>query len=138
MKTHYAVVNGGTVIDARSSASRHVGGTGKYAPYTFAAIVEKTDGTFGNLGYSGTRALAEANAQTWRNRKAESHASYADWARIFVAPVVVTETRRKVGETIEEAAASPRCRARTDGGPCTPFASLPIRGGVCEFCGGAL
>ncbi len=50
MKTHYAAVQNGLVIGTRTSASRHIDGTGKFGPYTHAIVrsertVLKSDGS---------------------------------------------------------------------------------------------
>jgi hypothetical protein len=89
MNTHYAVVVDATVIGSRSSASRHIGGAGKFAPYTHACV-SRVGAQLDVLSYHGTEALAAAavRAPKW---------GAPAGASLLVAPVVITAKRLPVG-----------------------------------------
>ena len=97
MQTHFAAIHDGKVVTTRSSASRHVGGSGKFGPYTHclttANSVKELNG--GQLSWHGSERLA-LDAQR-------------SWARQFpqdapvVLPVVVTPKRMTPGQDVEVA-----------------------------------
>jgi hypothetical protein len=87
--THFAVIDGTTVVATRTSKSRHVDGVGKFGPYTHAVV--SADGNFGTYGYCGSLARAQAEARTWSARV--GHA-------LRILPVVITPKRLKAGDQV--------------------------------------
>lgn len=104
MKTHYAAIDGGIVIGTRSSASRHIDGTGRFGPYLFAVaqdahsiVVDSATGrtwTFdaGAVSYHGSRAAAVAAVRASRPQ-----------ARARVVDVIVTPKRLRDGDPVAAA-----------------------------------
>lgn len=92
MNTHYAVVVDHCIVGSRTSASRHIGGAGKFAPYTHACVA-RTGDMVEAISYHGTEALAAAavRAPKW---------GAPAGATLLVAPVIITAKRLPLGGTL--------------------------------------
>lgn len=88
--THFAAVRDGVVIGTRSSASRHVGGAGKFGPYTHAAAAHGQTTGWGVWSWHGTLANAQHAA-----RYITSHSSHTSAESV---DVVVTPKRLTIGD----------------------------------------
>lgn len=85
--TYYAVVVDGVVLGSRESISRHVGGTGRFAPYTHAVIAKASSAPdYVVISYHGSQHLASAAAGPWLNR----------YVSVLVVPVDITPKKLQV------------------------------------------
>jgi hypothetical protein len=114
MTTHYAALDFETVIGVRSSASRHVGGAGKFGPYTHAirevlrtvytsGVVETTDAV---TTWHGGAANAAAGLRAARVGQVREFGNCTvTTVSAAIVPVVVVPRRAVVGAQVAPACA---------------------------------
>ena len=98
MQTNFAAVTStNKVVATRSSASRHVGGSGKFGPYTHCltttSAVEKLNGD--QISWHGSEKLALDAKRTWDRQFTADP--------LVILPVVVTPKRMTPGQDVEVA-----------------------------------